>query len=338
MKRILIISPMPPLIGGVAISSGRLFDNLKADGYDVDSYNIRPNSRIFNSSVGVILRYLWIPFYILFHKKYDIVHCHVSGTYRKMYIAMVRPFCFKGAKLIHTLHGDVNPLLNKRAINAMSKADKLICVQKGDSALLPESLKLKSVDIPAFIMPKLVTEESVPTNILDFVKNRKYPMVLFYGGVIFNNQFDDLYGVNDAIDLYMYMKSKRVNIQMLLLITYKDNDENISFMKKIKEKIKGEPNILLVENKNVQMLPLFRYADLYIRPTKTDGDSLAVREALCMQCHVVASDRAIRPLGTVIYSNQEEFFRLSEICISEKPEIIEQENFYNQIKNVYEAC
>ena len=62
MKRILIISPMPPLIGGVAISSGRLFDNLKADGYDVDSYNIRPNNKIFNSPVGLVLRFLWIHF------------------------------------------------------------------------------------------------------------------------------------------------------------------------------------------------------------------------------------------------------------------------------------
>lgn len=338
MKRILIVSPMPPLIGGVAISSGRLLDNLKMDGYDVDSYNIRLSDRFFNSPIGVIIRFLWLPFYILFHKKYDIIHCHVSGTYRKIFISMIKPFCFKGAKLIYTLHGNVKPLLNKKAIIAMSKADRLICVQKGDTAILPEILKPKSTDIPAFIMPMMVTEESVPTYILKFAKSKKFPLVLFYGSVVINNQFNDLYGINDTVDMFNYLKYKQLNIQMLMLITYKNNDENKSFIAKVKERIKDESNILLIENEKMPMLPLFKYADLYIRPTKSDGDSLAVREALYMHCPVVASDNAVRPAGTTVYSSKDEFFKLVEDCIFHTQKVIKQENYYKQIKNIYETC
>ena len=329
---------MPPLIGGVAISSGRLLNNLKMDGYDVDSYNIRLSGWFFDSSIGVVVRFLWIPFYVFFHKKYDIIHCHVSGTYRKIFISLIKPFCFKGAKLIYTLHGDVKPLLNKKAIIAMSKADRLICVQKGDSAILPEVLKKKSVDIPAFIVPMMVTEELVPTYILNFVKNKRFPLILFYGSVVINNQFNDLYGINDTVDMFEFLKCKQVNIQVLMLITYRNNDENKLFIAKVKERIKGESNILLIENEKLPMLPLFKYADLYVRPTKTDGDSLAIREALYMRCPVVASDKAVRPVGTIVYSSKEEFFKLSEYCTSNKLKVVEQKNFYNQIKNVYETC
>ena len=54
-KRILIVSPMPPRIGGVSVSSGRLYDNLKADGYVVEVYNTRPVGKFYNTRVGIFL-------------------------------------------------------------------------------------------------------------------------------------------------------------------------------------------------------------------------------------------------------------------------------------------
>jgi|GEM_PF-4566412 len=338
MKRILIISPMPPLIGGVAISSGRLFDNLKVDGYDVDSYNIKPEGKFYATSIGIIFRFFLIPFYILFHEKYDIIHCHVAGTYRKLYISLAKPLFFKGAKLIFTLHGDVRPLLDGLTVFAMCKADRLICVQKGDSAVLPNKLNDRSVDIPAFIMPAKVTEESVPTDILNFVKNKKYPLILFYGGVVFNEQYNDLYGINDVVDMYMSLRAKHIIVQMLMLVSFKNNADEV-YLNKVKDRLRGDKNILLVVNGGVDMLPLFKYADLYVRPTKTDGDSLAVREALYMRCPVVASDKAVRPEGVAVYTSSKNFLDLSEKYIMGKVEVSEQgKNFYNQIKEVYGTC
>lgn len=328
---------MPPLIGGVAISSGRLFDNLRADGYDVDSYNIRPEGKFYATSIGIIFRFFLIPFYILFHKKYDIIHCHFAGTYRKLYISLVKPFFFKRAKLIFTLHGDVRPLLNRLTIFSMCKADRLICVQKGDTAILPEKLRAKSVDIPAFIMPAKVTDEGLPTDVLNFVKNKKHPLILFYGGVVVNEQYNDLYGINDTVDMYMALRARCIDVQMLMFFSLKNKtDEN--FINKVRERLKGDNNVLLVVNGGVDMLPLFKYADLYVRPTKTDGDSLAIREALCMRCPVVASDKAIRPVGTAVYTSPQEFLELSERYITRKVGTCKQENFYSKIKEIYETC
>jgi hypothetical protein len=49
------------------------------------------------------------------------------------------------------------------------------------------------------------------------------------------------------------------------------------------------------------MNALWKYTDIYIRPQVSDGDSVALREALSLGIQVVASDVCIRPQGTNLY-------------------------------------
>lgn len=51
MKKILLVSPFPPKLGGVSVSSERLYDNLINDGYEVIRYNIRFNSNFRNTII-----------------------------------------------------------------------------------------------------------------------------------------------------------------------------------------------------------------------------------------------------------------------------------------------
>lgn len=327
---------MPPLVGGVAVSSGRLYDNLKEDGFDVNSYNMRPTAKGWNTPIGIILRFFRIPFWILFQKKFDVIHCHVPGTYRKLYLSLMKPFCFKGAELIYTLHGDINGLLNKKALFAMSKADRIICVQPGDSERLPVNLRYKSVDIPAFIIPKKITDTDIPATVIQFAKGHTKPLILFYGSVVMNNQYHDLYGIEDVIKLYGSLKANDIEAQMLMLVSVKNNSENIRFINEMKKKIQNDPDIMLVENVRMPMLPLFKYANVYVRPSKTDGDSLAVREALSLGCPVVASDKAVRPQGTFVYADSQELRAFTLRCLNEHVKIEKQPDFYEQIKGIYQ--
>lgn len=47
---------------------------------------------------------------------------------------------------------------------------------------------------------------------------------------------------------------------------------------------------------------LMARADLFVRPTRVDGDALSVREALALGVPVVASDAGFRPPGTALFS------------------------------------
>ena len=334
-NRILIVSPFPPLLGGVSVSSERLYNNLKEDGYDVEKYNI---IKFGHNPLLKIITFLWIPFFILFRKKYDIIHFHVPSKARKIYVAFFKPF-YKRAKIIFTLHGDITNLIgDKKTLWALGKADKIICVQKGDTAKLPTQLMVKSKDIPAFIMPKNVTESDIPQDILAFVKDQSAPLILFYGSIRLKQPLYDLYGIETTLDLCDYLESQKISYKMLLLITYNSNDTGeVKFMENVIRRLDNREHIMLVKTPNFPLIPIYQYSQLYIRPTKTDGDSLAVREAIQMNCTTIASKNAVRPKEVITYSNMEEFCSIVVDAIKTPVinEISEQPDYYNQIKDLY---
>jgi glycogen(starch) synthase len=70
-------------------------------------------------------------------------------------------------------------------------------------------------------------------------------------------------------------------------------------------------------------LALVARSDLFVRPTRTDGDAASVREALDLGTPVVASDAAERPGGTVLFPSGNAG-ALSEkvdvvLCMAERP-------------------
>lgn len=331
---------MPPGIGGISISSKRLYDKLQKDGYDVHYYDLKFKNPKYNNKLGLIIRFFILPFYIASHKKYDVIHCHVSGVPRRVYIGLFK-WLYKKACLIMTIHGDARNLIRRRAgVWALKKADRIICVQAGDSCKMPESIRHKCTDIPAFIMPDVVTEKDVPRYILDFVKNGNTPIIMACGGIVLTNEFYDLYGIQDTINLFREIE--KVNMQCrLLLIVYGDisSPKQQDFMNKIKEQTAQDSNILLVTHEQFELYPLFRHVSIYVRPTKTDGDSLTIREALSMRCPVVASDKAQRPAGTCVYHTADDFLKITQKILLGKEEIVQDGvyDFYDSIRKQYEV-
>jgi glycosyltransferase involved in cell wall biosynthesis len=51
----------------------------------------------------------------------------------------------------------------------------------------------------------------------------------------------------------------------------------------------------------MELWPLLRKINLLLRPTKSDGDALSIREALFFRIPVISSDVVPRPEGTIIY-------------------------------------
>lgn len=340
MKRILLVTPMPPGIGGISVSSQRLYDNLKRDGYDVDVYKLNIDNPWLNNKPCIALRFFFIPFYVFFHKKYDIIHCHVTGICRKLYLGISKVL-FKRAKLIFTIHGDITDLLNKKwSTFSLNRADKIICVQMGDSQKTPLKLRYKCVDIPAFILPYVVTENNIPGNVLDFVKKEEPPLIIFNGGIVLSRKYYDLYGFEDAINAYKQLQRENIQCRLLMLINGKvTNGVHKNFVEKLKQPVSDDLSVLFVENEEFELLPLFKYAKIYLRPTKTDGDSLSVREAMAMNCNVIASCKAIRPEGTLVYHTDEELLILlkSILCLQGSKAKGALTDFYAKIVEQYET-
>ena len=337
MSRILIISPMLPGIGGVSVSSNRLFHNLKKDGYDVDVFNIRFKNGENNKPLYLALKYFTIPFYILFHRRYDIIHCHVPGVLRKMYISLFKPF-YKGAKLVFTIHGDAHPLVDNKFVKyALRKADKIICVQVGDSAKMPGKLTEKAVDIPAFILPRVIDNTFTPKSILDFCENNDgSKLLIFNGAAVVNDEWDDLYGFKDMVAAFKALETRGDYRLLMILIGAPKNRREEELIKEIKDQIANDWSVKFVENEPFELCPLFRFADAYVRPTKTDGDSLSIREALAMNCKVITTNVVNRPQGVFLYESPSQLAGAIECAVeSEPPASAEQIDYYQYIKELY---
>jgi len=166
--------------------------------------------------------------------------------------------------------------------------------------------------IPAFIPPNNFENSIIilPNQINNFIKNHK-PIISAYAYSLKTpllnlhiNETNDLYGIGTLIDLCVILRRKYPSIGFILCVTHL-NDEVI--LSNIKLKILNN-NILdnfLIYTKPINgIYNLWKQSDIFVRPTLSDGDSVALREALLLNIPSVASDSVLRPKGTEIFKNK----------------------------------
>lgn len=163
----------------------------------------------------------------------------------------------------------------------------------------------------AFLPPPLEDEEEILSTyeleLHDFI-NHHSPLVIanafrlnFFNGV-------DLYGLDMCVKLVLDLKKEYPEMGLLFALA---DDSNQAYLQEIKERL-TQYNIndhFYFMTGQKELWPLFKKADLMVRPTCTDGDALSIREALYFRCPVVASDVCPRLGKIIIFSarNQEEF-------------------------------
>ena len=98
------------------------------------------------------------------------------------------------------------------------------------------------------------------------------------------------------------MKTTSINIKCIVVsyIISGNNDKAISSYSKKIEELGLENTVLLYQNKG-ELWPFFKISNMFLRPSTTDGDSNALREALSFDLPCIASDVVLRPKGTIIY-------------------------------------
>src|SRR5258705_11324048 len=130
--------------------------------------------------------------------------------------------------------------------------------------------------------------------------------IVFYRGI-------DLYGVDMCVDLIAKLKRKYLRVGLLFALA---DIGDQSYFREIQRRIKDldiEDNFHFMTHQQ-ELWPLFRLADLMVRPTYSDGFGLSVAEALHVGCPAVASDVCIRAPGAVTFRsrNPEDFLRKCE--------------------------
>lgn len=348
---------VPPKYGGVSVSIARLIEKLTGDGFVVGGFysseNTNPNilgSPLFEQELNLSTKRLFseLPHCLKVLRPYKVLHSHYSLEH------MVYLWCFLfllQKKIVVTVHNSMvqrfyndcdslNRFFLKRVAHHPNVTWVAVSEQTKEEMLkLPVKFKQPIHVIPAYIPDVKEVNGSLPATFQQYIVRHK-KIIVFYGHSFMLHEGNDVYGFKDALDLYSKISNNDANSMVGFILCISDDKD----VEKI-EKLHHEAMSLGVEDKIhwqigpiENMKALWEKTDVYIRPTCTDGDSVAVREALDMGVQVVASNVCMRPNRTLVYEygNMDDF--INKVTTALKSCHAESEpdfDNYNRLKSIY---
>jgi glycosyltransferase involved in cell wall biosynthesis len=361
--KISIIGVFPPPIGGVSTHvknlSARLHeDKLLSIGYDMwrtsDASTQYPSYiRHFNKR-GILFKYdtissiYWL-FSTLRKDKAGIIHCHEAPLYTAFTFILMR-FLFN-KKIIYTVH-DQTQLVEIGRINIFIRIwfyiliktripFKWIAVSKNiKNQLLSLGVYDKDINVIPAYLPNLENGQ-LDRQIINFLKKKSLKLC-FYSQRF---QEDDIYGCWDTISMAAKLDERVDNLGLIMCIPSIRDTIQIKLLKRFISENMLEAKILIYENFITSLTLLFNHCDIYLRPTKTDGDAMAIREALYSHCVPIASDIVTRPAGCVTFltGNSDDYLLKTLDVIENLSKCKENINtgfrdYYKEILSVYQSA
>ncbi len=275
-KKILIIGPTPPPIGGVSIHVERLLTVLRNE-FDVVYINLRKIAfkdlkKVFNAR---------------------LIHINISNVN----IIFILTFIFKilGKKSIITIHGNVERIgrIKFRLLLMTSRlCSKIIVLNNSSQQFLHKHGLGNVTKISAFIPPAKINKLPINLERSLIQKKMKYKYLFCTNAwrAVFDKDGTETYGIIGLLEIFNGLEYGLVF-----------SDPSASYSLKInKEKINIPENVYLITG-NHDFNAVLQLCDAFLRTTSTDGDSLSVREALYLGKPVLASDVVDRPSGVILY-------------------------------------
>jgi glycogen synthase len=296
--KIAIVGPYPPFIGGTSTFLSHLIPALENQGVCTRVFNTQKG----DPERGALERVgrLWLFSKLAIKAAFsgcDIIHCH-SVNWANLLghgLVMIVGRTFRKPTVL-TLHAG-NILEKLRTGRSRTLARLILRFPQIVTTVTPElcvavtELGIKN----AYFIPNnllYVNEKDfapIPTDINQFISSHR-PLIASVGAM------ERVHGIEVLVKALPILLSSYPDIGVII-IAYKS--VNIQYQSEINKLI-----IDLNLNKSVvlpKQLPsvvsVVKTADLLVRATFSDGDSIAVREALALGIPVVASDVGFRPQG-----------------------------------------
>jgi glycosyltransferase involved in cell wall biosynthesis len=313
---ILILGPVPPPFGGVAVHVSRLVPLLREDGFRVGVLN-HFHSRDADFVLGAMnrnpLNYYRLP------KKFPaaLVHYHHSRWSTLMAVSLGKRR--DGTRYVITIHsGELRdqlnssvPLLQRGTRWALRRFDAIIVVNDKIEALIHEHVAERPVEVlPAFLGgdDDDVRYETATESFL--LAGRTLIVPVFR--IRFLKDGREVYGIDSAVRAFLALADERPELRLAIFAAErpsgaKAQDYLARLLRQVKEA--GLEDRVLVQF-GLPLAPAFRHDVIVLRPTRTEGDALSVREGLHAGLPVIASDAVERPAGTITVATDD----VSALC------------------------
>lgn len=320
--RILLIGPVPPPSGGVSIHVRRLAKKInESPDFECAVFDI--GKMKFYNSISAQKNLIEALIYFF---NCSIVHIHIAHKYKVIVAGIAKLF---GKKIVFTQH-NLREEKNQSSIKMYNLSSKIIVVNPNSRADKNEKVLI----IPAYIPAD--QKEDIGNNLKnDLTKYKKVVVAIASHPpekpVLQNGK--DIYGFDVILNAY-----ERFAQAGMLLLLIDVNGAMSSFYEKQVRMLIAENLAVKYVSSEVAFSSLLKYIDVFIRPTRSDGDSIAIREALACGVKVLASDCVTRPSGVALFKNGDELSlseELLDLLKKSKPTPLAQSDNSRQILVLY---
>ena len=187
---------------------------------------------------------------------------------------------------------------------ALRRATGVVCVSRAlaEAALAVGVDAERMIEVPAFLPPEYVPGDraGVSSRVWKFVDAHD-PVIAANGKV---NWFDgqDLYGLDHLVELAARLKPQhpRLGIVVCFWDHTAADERRLTELRGLARDM-GVTDHILFHTEPGLFVPVLAEADVFVRPTNTDGDATSVREAIYLGIPAVGSDVVARPPGTILF-------------------------------------
>lgn len=347
---------IPPPYGGVTTHVLRLIEALTKEGFSVGGYYSASCNDLNVINSPMYDKWTWMQTSLLLFKvwkylketwDYKIVHSHFSLE-GMSYLWILKIMAKK--KIVVTVHNTMNDsymkttnFVNRFFLKRMLKAHDVRWIAVSDLGKqqikkIAENDVLDVSVIPAYIPYSKEETKPLTGDMAEYI-HRHEKIIAFYGHSFMENDGNDVYGFVTAIRMYASLKKNlKQKIGLVYCISLIDDSSQLEKLQDIARAEGVYDDIYWQIGSIDNMRALWQSTDVYIRPTSTDGDSVAVREVIDEGAQVVASDVCMRPEGVITYrfSDLKDFERktINALALG-RNEPNANYTPYNQIKDIY---
>ena len=309
--RVLIVGPYPPPLGGVSSHVQRATAALGEAGHTVAVLNHFGGRPEGTAVIGSLHRNPLLYFTKIKKTQAAIVHYHHAGRPSLLLATALARRSRTQSYWLITLHNhSIERHLARGPIRlavrwAFRRFDQIVAV----SPEIGHFLAQRKVETPIVVQPAYL-----PSGTDGQVARGNWSPSLFFDqpGVtlvvsayrVVRSGNGDLYGLDTAAHTFAQLGKDWADLRLAIFLSHPPRGRWAkhhfsSILEQINPELRERVGLWIGE----QLLPAFSANVIYLRPTRTDGDAVSVREALDRGVPVLASDCVIRPAGVILVSD-----------------------------------
>jgi len=320
----MMIGPMPPPLGGVSVYVSRFAKKLERDGDTVTNLDYGAMDRLHRSLALARIAF----------SGHDQYHVHCTS----IALALLFMITGKASRTRYTVHSDTvrrwSPPRTKILRAFMQQCNEIIWVGKHLAKSYEQHLdtRFKNGHVESSFLPPPEEDEdeiiaTYSSDILNFI-DKSDPLIVANAYRIEFHESVDLYGIDMCIDLVKALKSDYPNIGLLFaLAEIGDYDYYSELRNRIKHYDLSDNFHFMTDQR--ELWPIFKRANLMVRPTNKDGFGISVAEALHLGCPAIASDVCKRAKGTILFKSRDMddlLLRVREVLARKNPPAGDSQN------------